>query len=171
MITRRATMTALAGLVSLPWPALANDRIALPRLTRRRAKAEFDRLFGLMVSGDSEALSLYGHLELVRANKMLSAEEKRAFLLELATEAKASGPRFYRINSFDRYDGNADRAVFFASLEYRSKVENYCYPQSGDGGEPEFCTNEPGYQLSIVGWYVEFDGPIIRRLRETYRIS
>ena len=164
-------MTALAGLASLPWAALANDRVASPRLSRGKAKAEFERLFGLIASGNSEALSRYGPLELVRVNKMLSAEEKRAFLLELATEAKASGPRFYRINSFDRYEGKTDRAMFFASLDYQSRVENYCYPQNGDGGEPGFCTNEPGYQFSIVGWYVEFDGPKICRLRETYRIS
>ena len=159
------------GLAGLPDIARASKKTLLPRLSRSKARAEFERVFRLITAGDFGALQAYGPIQLVVGQKTLTEEESRAFVADFAAAAATSGARFLRISSFDRAKGDSSSVMFYASLEYRLRVENYCYPQDGDGGMPPFCTNEPGYQFSIAGWFVMFEGPLIKRLQETSRIA
>ena len=114
MLTRRATFLGLMGLTAFPAFAFARNSRFAPSISHRNAKGEFQRVFRLITEGDFNALQAYGPVQLVVRQKTLTEEESRAFVAEIAAEAVASGPKFFRINSFERAKGDPNRVLFYA---------------------------------------------------------
>lgn len=128
MPTRRAAILALIGLAGFPHTALAAKSRFASSISRRKAKAEFQRVFRLITEGDFDALYAKGPVEFVVGQKILTEEEIRDFVSDIAAEAIASGQKFFQIDSFERTKSDLRYALFYATVEYRSRVDNYCYP-------------------------------------------